>query len=407
MFGAMTTSELQHPSTVAPSAEKLVTDGMLASFDERAPRYDRSNQFFTEDFEALRDSGYLLASVPEEFGGHGLTLAEINRLQRRIAYVAPATAVAINMHHYFVGLCADLHRAGDPTGEWVLRQAADGAVFAAGHGEAGNDLPVVLSSSTATRVGGGWEFTGRKIFSSLSPVWTYLGIHAMDTSDPDHPKVVHGFLRRDAPNYRIEETWDTIGMRATTSHDTVLDRAFVPDEAIIRVCPAGFAGADMFHVALFAWALLGFAGVYGWTAKRAFDDTVAQVHQRTSLALTRSMAYHPEVQHAIAEMRIELDGLSAHLDRVCDDWSNGVDHGTDWPTKIVACKYDVVTRAWSVIDRAFDLTGGAGIFRRSRFEQLFRDGRLGRIHPCNTMLTHELVGKLSLGIDPDELPRWG
>ena len=403
----MTTRELQPPSVAVPWAEHLVTDDMLARFDERAPQYDRDNRFFSEDFEELVRSGYLLASVPESFGGAGLDLAAINRLQRRIAYVAPATAVAVNMHHYFVGLCADLHRAGDLTGDWVLREAAAGAVFAAGHGEAGNDLPLLLSSTRATRVEGGWEFTGHKIFGSLSPVWTYLGIHGMDTSDPDNPTVVHGFLHRDALNYRIDETWDTMGMRATTSNDTILDRAFVPDEAIIRVCPAGFAGADMYHVALFAWALLGFAGVYGSIARRAFDDTVIQVHQRTSLALTRSMAYHPEVQHNIAEMRIHLEGLHAHLDRVCDDWATGVDHGMDWPTKIVACKYDVVTRAWDVVDRAFDLTGGAGIFRRNRFEQLFRDARLGRIHPGNTLLTHELVGKLSLGIDPDEQPRWG
>jgi alkylation response protein AidB-like acyl-CoA dehydrogenase len=73
----------------------------------------------------------------------------------------------------------------------------------------------------------------------------------------------------------------------------------------------------------------------------------------------------------------------------------------------MACKYDVVNRAWSVVDTALDLTGGAGIFKRSRMEQLFRDVRLGRFHPCNNLLTHDLVGKMSLGINPDELPRWG
>ncbi len=396
-------------ATVQPtiSADQLVTDEMLARFDERAPQYDRNNEFFTEDFEELRASGYLLASVPEEFGGLGLNLAEINRLQRRIAYVAPATAVAVNMHHYFVGLCADLHRAGDPSGDWVLRKAAEGHVFAAGHGEAGNDIPVLLSSAKAERVEGGWEFTGHKIFGSLSPVWTYLGIHAMDTSDPANPQVVHAFLHRDTPNYRIEETWDTLGMRATMSNDTILDRTFVPDEAVTLVCPAGFAGAGLFHVALFGWALLGFAAVYSSIARRAYDETVAKVHDRTSVALTRSMAYHPGVQHDVAEMRIHLEAINAHLDRVCDDWANGVDHGGDWPTKIVACKYDVVTRAFAVVDTALDLTGGSGIFKRSRIEQLFRDSRLGRIHPGNSLLTHELVGKLSLGINPDEQPRWG
>lgn len=393
--------------TMTEMRPDLLDEDLLARFDQRAPRYDRENRFFTEDFEELRERGFFAASLPKDYDGAAMTLGEVNRVIRRIAYVAPATAVAVNMHHYFVGLSADLHRAGDPSGDWVLERAADGAIFAAGHGEAGNDIPVMLSSSNAARVAGGWEISGHKIFGSLSPVWTHLGVHAMDTSDAANPKVVHGFVRRDNPGCRIEETWDTLGMRATTSHDTILDRVFVPDEAIMLVCPAGFAGAGMFQVAMFAWALLGFAGVYAATARRAFDDVVQGVHRKQSVALTRSMAHHPEVQHHVAEMRIHLEAMTAHLDRACDDWSNGVDHGTEWPAKILACKHDVVTRAWAVVDTALDLSGGAGIFKRTRLEQLFRDARLGRIHPGNTLLTHELVGKFSLGIDPDARPRWG
>ena len=64
------TATVQAPT----SADQLLTDEMLARFDERAPQYDRDNTFFTEDFEELRASGYLLASVPTEFGGLGLNL---------------------------------------------------------------------------------------------------------------------------------------------------------------------------------------------------------------------------------------------------------------------------------------------------------------------------------------------
>src|SRR5215470_7526886 len=85
----------------------LLTDDMLARFDERAPMYDRENRFFTEDFEELRASGYLLATVPTEFGGTGLGLDEYTQLQRRLAYVAPATALATNMHCYWTGVAAD------------------------------------------------------------------------------------------------------------------------------------------------------------------------------------------------------------------------------------------------------------------------------------------------------------
>jgi alkylation response protein AidB-like acyl-CoA dehydrogenase len=395
----MTTNALD-PSTT-------LTDEMLTRFDERAPGYDRENRFFQEDFDELRASGYLDLALPTEYGGAGLSLAEVGAQQRRLAYHAPATAIAVNMHFYWTGVAADLLRAGDTSMQWVLERASQGDVFAAGHGESGNDIGLFLSTMQAERVEGGWQLTGHKIFGSLSPVWDWFGVHAMDTSDPDNPRIVHAFVPRSASGYRIEPTWDVMGMRATQSHDTLLDRTFVADEHVALVCPAGFAGAQLFQVAVFAWALLGFANVYTGIAQRAFDLTVERTHQRSSLAMNRSMAYHPEIQHEVAEMRMALESVDAHLGRVCDEWSTGVDHGGLWPLKILTAKHVAVTKAWQVVDTAMDLSGGAGIFRRNRMEQLFRDARLGRIHPGNSALTHELVGKFSLGIDPDEQPRWG
>ncbi len=394
-------------TTTTNPTTTVLTEEMLARFDERAPKYDRDNRFFHEDFEELRASGYLNIALPQEFGGYGLTLEQVLPLQKRLAYVAPATAVAVNMHVYWTGVAADLWRMGDKSAEFILTAAADGKIFAAGHGERGNDVPLMLSTANATRVKGGWRITGHKIFGSLSPVWDYLGFHAMDTSDPEAPQIVHGFLDRNTEKYRIEPTWDTMGMRATASNDTIIEGAFVPDDAIALVCPAGFAGAGLYQVAVFAWALLGFGAVYTGVAKRAYDITVDSVGTKTSIALTRPMSYHPEVQHYVAEMRMKLETIESYLDRTAHDWSTGVDHGMQWPVKIVSTKHVVTTQAFDVVDRALDLTGGAGIFKRNRIEQLFRDARLGRVHPANLLLTHELVGKLSLGISPDESPRWG
>ena len=102
-----------------------------------------------------------------------------------------------------------------------------------------------------------------------------------------------------------------------------------------------------------------------------------------------------------------LEAVDGYLGRVCADWAMGVDHGTDWALKIVAAKHFAVSRAFEIVDTALDLTGGAGLFKRSRIEQLFRDVRLGRIHPANRLVVYEIVGKSALGVDPDELPRWG
>jgi alkylation response protein AidB-like acyl-CoA dehydrogenase len=74
---------------------------------------------------------------------------------------------------------------------------------------------------------------------------------------------------------------------------------------------------------------------------------------------------------------------------------------------MLAMKYRAVASAWKVVDGGMDLMGGFGIFKASGYERLWRDARLGRIHPANSALTHEFVAKTVLGIDPDETPRWG
>ncbi|HEY4229130.1 MAG TPA: acyl-CoA dehydrogenase family protein [Thermoanaerobaculia bacterium] len=390
-----------------PATPSILSEDLLRTFLERAPVYDRENRFFAEDFEDLKKAGYLKMAVPKKFGGLGLTLAECMKETRRLAYWAPATALGSNMHVYWCGVAAQLHNASDHGCDWMLDAAGKGEVFAAGHAETGNDLPVLLSTTKAERVDGGYRFTGRKAFGSLSPVWTFLGLHGMDTSDPVAPKVVHGFLERAAKGYRIEPTWDVMGMRATKSDDTILEGAFVPDARIARVVAPGAGGVDLFVLSIFAWALTGFANVYYGLGRRVLDLTLASLAKRTALAVSTSMAHHPFVQQGVAEMVMDLETIEPLLDRTAQDWSDGVDHGGAWPSKIVTCKHRAVEGVWRVVDAAMELSGGFGMFKKSELERLFRDARAGRFHPANSALTHELVAKTALGINPDDQPRWG
>jgi alkylation response protein AidB-like acyl-CoA dehydrogenase len=391
---------------VIDKTESVLTTEILDRCAARAAGYDRDNRFFQEDFDELKAAGYLRLAVPQAFGGAGFTLAEVCREQARLAYAAPATALAVNMHLYWTGIAADLYRAGDHALDWILKEAAAGEVFAAGHGERGNDLPVLASSARAERVSGGYTFTGHKIFGSLTPVWTRLGIHAMDLSDPANPMIVHAFMPRDTAGYEIVETWDTLGMRATRSDDTILKGAVVPDRYIARVVPAGFAGADLFVLGIFVWAEPTFGSIYTALAQRARDIAVAGVQQKTSVALGgRSMAWHPMIQYAVAEMDIELDAIRSHIERVAADWSAGVNHGGLWPAKLVSAKYRAVEGAKRVVDLAMDVSGGTGMFRKNELERLYRDVRCGGFHPANSAIAHEVVGKTALGV-LGEAVRW-
>jgi len=386
----------------------ILTDALLARCHQRAPIYDRENRFFHEDFEELRGIGYLTMNVPTELGGGGMSMAEVCREQRRLAYYAPATAVALNMHLYWIGVAADLLRGGDTSMEWLLKGAMQGEVYAAGHAESGNDIPLIYSTTKAERVEGGYRFTGHKSFGSLSPVWTYLGLHGMESGSngKESAKIIHAFIPRTAQGITIKETWDTLGMRATRSDDTLLESVFVPDQYIVRVLPAGFAGSDLFVLTVFAWFLLGIGNVYYGIARRSLDLTLESVKRKTSLAMSRTMDYHPAVQFSIADMIMELEAIESLLERTAQDWSNGVAH-PDWLVKLLSTKYKAVEGAWRVVDTAFELSGGFGISKKNELERLFRDARLGRIHPANASLSRELIAKLALGINLDSTPRWG
>jgi alkylation response protein AidB-like acyl-CoA dehydrogenase len=393
--------------TTVSEPRPVVSEDILERCGERAAAYDRENRFFAEDFEELRAAGYLLMPIPTEFGGLGMNLTQVCHEQRRLAYRAPATALALNMHLYWMGVAAALHQMGDSSLDWMLEEGARGEVFAAGHSEAGNDMPALYSTTRAERVDGGYRFYGHKNFGSLTPVWTRLGLHGMDSSDPDNPKVVHAFMPRETEGYRIVETWDTLGMRATASQDTILDGAFVSDHYVGRVLPAGLAGADLFVLSLFAVVEPTFSNIYIGIAQRAFDLATANAQSKTSIALDgKTMAHNPMIQYLVADIAVDLDAIIAHVDRITDDWTNGVDHGNLWPAKLVGCKYHCVEGARRIVKGALDVCGGGAIFKTNEVERLLRDVSLGPVHPANAALTHEIVGKTYLGVLGQE-PRWG
>lgn len=379
--------------------DELLPDALLEKIRGRAAGYDRNNTFFHEDLQDLADVGYLKLFVPASDGGMGLGLEAAAQCQRRLATAAPATALAVNMHLVWTGVAHVLGARGDHSLDFVLEEAAGGEIFAFGNSEAGNDSVLFDSRTTATLLPeGGYSFSGTKIFTSLSPAWTRLGIFGKDPSGRDgEGELVHGFITRETPGYRILDDWDTLGMRASQSCTTILDGATVPADRIFRKIPVG-PSRDPLTFAIFACFETLLAAVYTGLGERAFAVGVEAVQRRTSFKNGgRSYAQDPDIRWKVAEAAMAMDNLYPQLSTVTADVDALVDHGPQWFAKLVGLKVNATETARRVVDLAIRVSGGSSYFRGSELERLYRDVLAGMFHPSDDESAHNTVASAWLG----------
>ncbi len=379
----------------------ILDAALLARIHGRAAGYDRDNAFFTEDLEELKAAGYLRALVPTEFGGLGLGLREVVHEQLALAAAAPATALAVNMHLVWTGVAKTLRDRGDDALEFVLRDAAAGEVFAFAISEAGNDL-VLFGSRTeaAPRPDGGYAFTGTKIFTSLSPAWTRLGLFGLDTVSADAPKLVHAVVARDAAGITTLDDWDTIGMRASQSNSTRLEGVVAPAERVFRRLDPG-PSADPLIFAIFANFEILLSAVYTGLAQRALELAVESARGRVSARTGLSGDRNPNTRWKIAEAAIALDAMIPQLDVLAGDVDARVDRGTQWFRQLTGLKSRATRTARLVVDQAVAVAGGAAFSSSSELGRLYRDVVAGGFHPSNEDSVHSTVATALLGPETD------
>jgi alkylation response protein AidB-like acyl-CoA dehydrogenase len=383
---------------LTPRQRELVElAGRLADrFAERAGEHDRDASFPFENYEDMREAGYLGLTVPEELGGRGATLLELILAQERLAMGDGSTALAVNMHVSPIGQLASLWRSTrDDRLADVLRRAADGTlVYASMSAEPGD--PILLTSSTvATKVAGGYRVSGKKIFGTESAVCTEFSTRARYDDPERGPQVLFFRVPRDVEGMTVKQTWDTMGMRATQSNDFTLEDVFVPDDAVFHAYPEGHFDAVMLKT-VWGWAMPTFGAVYLGIAAGALAFAREQV-------LVRGREDDPQVQHLFAEMEILLETARAVLFRHADEMESGALY-TDLPVqeglaRAVLAKYVTTNNAVAIVDRALHAVGGAGYYRRFPLERMYRDVRAGPIMPYNDLDARDLFGKTSLGVE--------
>jgi alkylation response protein AidB-like acyl-CoA dehydrogenase len=400
------TAESVADEQAARTERLLALAGRLADdFATRAAEHDRDNTFPFENFDAMRREKYLALTLPESLGGLGATIKDFALCQERLAQGDGATALAVNMHLFAIGAMGERGSFEQPQAQFLIRMAAEqGWVVGGGYTEPEIGGNWGFPSTTAERGSGVYVLNGRKTFTSMAPIINFFVINATVRSD-DGATIGTFLIPKGTPGVEVVETWDTMGMRATASHDLLLKDATVPEATLVFTRPPG--NLDPEATRLFAWFGLSIAGVYTGIAIAARDFAVEFARSRRPSVMPRPIAHLPGIQFLIADMDIKLAAARALTLRVADEWLAGQHHNAEGLPAVVMPKYVATNSAIEVVSAAMQLVGGVGMFKRHPLERHYRDVRAGTFHPFGNDIAREIIGKAAVGIPLDVDPRWG
>ncbi|WP_010283513.1 acyl-CoA dehydrogenase family protein [Bacillus timonensis] len=351
---------------------KLVSE-LADKFNERAAKYDEAGEFPLLNFEELRTSGYTSLSIPKEHGGEeGLSLYDLVLLQERLAQGDGSTALSIGWH---LGATMDLFdkkRWNDEKRLWYAKQVLQGALFnrAATEPQTGSPTRGGKPQTTAKKEGNKWILSGRKTFTTMAPVLDYIGVIAsIDGTD----QVGEFLVERTKPGVTIEETWDTISMRGTGSHDLVLSNVVLEEDDLVEM------STPELKVQPNGW-LLHIPACYLGIAIAARNYAVTFANEYSPNSIIGPIKTIPNVARTVGEMEAELLQARHVLYSIADKWDR-LDDRSQLGPELGLAKYIATNSAISVVDKAMRIVGARSLQKSNPLQRYYRDVRAGLHNP--------------------------
>ena len=366
---------------------------LSAVFAGTAHLYDVSTKFPHENIRLLQQAGLTALTASVEQGGRGAGLAEAAEVIRSIARGEPSTALIMIMQY--------INLATLPASRWpahlvsrVITDAVEkGALINAlrVEPELGTPIRGGLPATTAIRTGDGWSISGRKIYSTGIEGLTWAIVWAR--TDEEAPRVGGFLVPVDSPGFRVERTWNPLGMRATGSHDAVLEDVHIPlDHAVDIRLPSEW---DARGEGQAGWFGILPGALYTGVAEAARDWLVQFLQNRVPTNLGQPLSTVSRIQQAVGEVE-ELLAINRRLIASAArdiDEGRGVSQSEAGLIKVVTTENAILA-----VEKALKLTGNHGVSRSNPLERHHRDVLCGRIHSPQEDTVRTGAGKLALGL---------
>ena len=389
----MTLTTLTRPASVEnriPDLDAVLPD-LTARFAATADAHDRDSSFPFENFAALHEAGLLALTAPTELGGAGADLPTALKVTRAVARGEPATALVLVMQYLFLGSLDG--RAGWPAHlkALVIEEALrNGGLINAlrVEPELGTPARGGLPATVARRTADGWRLSGRKIYSTGSPALTWFVVWAR-TDEPE-PRVGGWLVHRDTPGWRIEETWDHTGLRASGSHDVVFEDALVPLDRALSPQPPG--GPPQIDPRFAVWSAVLTSAIYDSVARAGRDWFVTWLTQRKPANLGASLSTLARFQELVGSIDALLLQNRVLLEAAAEE---------RLPVAEAALvKHLVTENAIAAVEKAIAAAGNPGLSRHNPLQRHYRDVLCGRIHTPQADVVLTGAGKAAFAAGP-------
>ena len=331
----------------------------------------------------MRALGLFGLSIPEAYGGLGLTMEEEVMVALELGYTSPAFRSVIGTNNGIgsQGIIVDGTEA--QRRHW-LPLMAEGRVigaFALTEPDVGSDAGSVRT--TARRVEGGYLLNGTKRFITNAPIADVFTL--MARTGGEGPAGVTAFLvPRDSAGLSLGPVDRKMGQRGTRTCDVILSDCFVPADAVIGgVEGRGFKTA----MKVLNRGRLHISAICTGAAQRLCDESVGYARSRHQFG--KPIGEHQLVQAMLADSATETFAARAMVIEA----ARRMDAGQRVIREAASCKLFCSEMVGRVADRAVQIHGGAGYMQDSAVEHFYRDVRLFRIYEGTSQIQQIVIAR--------------
>lgn len=393
------------PEAVADLPTALAaTKNLAARLAKSAAAADLDGRLSVDEVTELRSSGLLGLMVPPQLGGFGASFLDYTEIAIALAKGSGAASLIFNMHASVTGALAQTpdeltRNLGAP--DWyferrdeILREAANGALYAVAMSERGVGARLSAMSTTYRREGDGFQIKGSKSFVSGA---THADAYLVAARSETDASIVSYFLVPKGEGVTVEITWDSLGMRATGSDDLHLD-VRVADRAML----GGIEGIGLALAELMPqWLIASYAAVYVGIAQACIEAATEHVraHSLEHLPAIRARIGRADAQVAAARLAVAEAARRVDEDPGEPDTNHWI-----WRAKLLAGE-----TAMEVAASMLEAAGSSAMRRGHPLERLYRDARCGSLQPATSDVCADWLGLATLGLDPNhgiDVPRW-